>query len=94
MKAVSLVGGQLVELDFLYDLADHTLEHAACRGRLLPLIVDDYLAHAEEEGVERVVRLWQPIVRHLKKGRDDSIPNELRGHAWRVVADLTNKQED
>jgi hypothetical protein len=94
VEAVSLVGGQLVELDFLYDLADHTLEYAACRGRLLPLIVDDDLAHAEEEGVERVVRLWQPVMRHLEKGRDDSISDELRGHAWRVVADLPNKQED
>jgi len=94
VEAVSLVGGQLVELDFLYDLADHALENAACRCGLFPLIVDDDLAHAEEEGVERVVRLWQPVMCDLKKGRDDSIPDELRGHTWRVVADLTNQQED
>lgn len=94
MKAVSLVGGKLVELDFLHDLADHALENAACRGRLLALIVDDDLAHAEEEGVERVVGLWQPIMRHLKECRDDSISDKLRGYAWGVVTDLTNQQED
>jgi hypothetical protein len=31
---------------------------------------------------------------HLEKGRNDTIPDELRGHAWGVVADLTNQQED
>jgi len=56
--------------------------------------VNDDLTHTEEEGVERVIGLWKPIMRDLKQDRDDSIPDELGGHTRGVVADLTNQQED
>ncbi len=53
--------------------------------------MNDDLTHAEEEGVERVVCLRKPIMCDLKQGRDDSIPDELGGHTWGVVTDLTNQ---
>jgi hypothetical protein len=94
MEDVSLVRGELVEFDLLHDLADNALENTACGGCLFPLIVNDDLTHAEEEGVERVIGLWKPIMSDLKQDRNDSIPDELGGHTRGVVTDLTNQQED
>lgn len=91
MEDVSLVGGELVELNFLDDLADNALENTAFGSSLFPLIVNDDLTHAEEEGVERVLGLWKPIMCDLKQDRDDSIPDELGSHARGVVTDLTNQ---
>jgi hypothetical protein len=56
--------------------------------------VNDDLTHAEEEGVERVIGLWKPIMSDLKQDRNDSIPDELGGHTRGVVTDLTNQQKD
>jgi hypothetical protein len=94
MEDVSLVRGELVEFDLLHDLADNALENTACGGCLFPLIVNDDLTHAEEEGVERVIGLWKPIMSDLKKDRNYSIPDELGRHTRGVVTDLTNQQKD